>query len=233
MKKALRCCLLFCLSLLLCFPTFSRAKAAPFFFSDDRFQGVFTTENLDAIIEAYELYDGWYWTTPGDVPQTFHGRPEAPGWTWSAEHMEYTGFLEHCYGCRWPIEHVRSVAPGQGGYGECFAFAQFIGYLLSGEINPQGRWNFYYSLEASDGLKVGDIVRMEYYGKEKNYEHSAVVYAIYGEEVVFLQVSGVGFNRISIGQGFSNGKNEQVTSPEEIGKLPGLKISRSALNDGR
>ena len=217
------CALLLCLSA----PKVGRAD---FFFSDERYQGVFTTENLNAIIEEYELYDGWYWTTPGDVPQTFHGRPEAPGWTYSAFHLDYTGYLEHSYGCRWPIEHVRSMAPDRGGYGECFAFAQFIGYLLSGEINPQGRWNFFYTLEAAGGLKVGDIVRTEYRAKEKKYEHSAVVYAISGEEVIFMQVSGVGFNKIAIAQGFPNGKGEQLTVVEDIGRLPGLKISRSALN---
>ena len=122
------------------------------------------------------------------------------------------------------------MAPDQGGYGECFAFAQFIGYLLSGEINPQGRWNFFYSLEAAGGLKVGDIVRTESHTKERNYEHSAVVYAISGEEVIFMQVSGGGFNRISIGQGFPNRKGEQLTVVEDIGGLPGLKISRSEMN---
>ena len=32
---------------------------AAFNFSDERFQGVFTTENLDAMIQEYELFDGW------------------------------------------------------------------------------------------------------------------------------------------------------------------------------
>ena len=41
--------------------SFSQALAA-FSFQDTRFQNVLTTENLDAIIEEYELYDGWYWT---------------------------------------------------------------------------------------------------------------------------------------------------------------------------
>jgi len=233
MKKVSRSMLLFLSAFLLCIAGFAPGNAADFFFSDERFQGVFTTENLDAIIEEYELYDGWYWTTPGDVQQTFHGRPESPGWTWSAEHMEKIAYLERCYGCRWPIDHVRSMAPGQGGYGECFAFAQFIGYLLSGEINPQGRWGFYYSMEAAGGLKVGDIVRMELHTKQKTYEHSAVVYAVNGEEIIFMQVSGVTFNRISIGHGFPNGKGEQLTVLEDLGALPGLKISRCALNDLR
>ena len=51
---------------------------AAYNYKDDRFAGVFTTENLDAIIEEYELYDGWYWTTPANTDQTYHGVPEKP-----------------------------------------------------------------------------------------------------------------------------------------------------------
>lgn len=202
------------------------AGLADFTFSDDRFRGRFTTENLDAIIEEYELFDGWYWTTPANVSQTFHGHPECPGWTSTVEKHERKDFRKGWYGCRWPIDHVREVAPDQGGYAECFAFAQFIGYLLSGEINPQGNWDFYYSTKASGGLRVGDIVRVEYRKNGKQLQHSAVVYAINGEEILFLQVSGGSFNRISVGTGFSDGNVENATSLEEISVIPGLKISR-------
>ena len=40
--------------------------SAPLSFEDTAFQGQFTTENLDRIIEEYELNDGWYWTTRAD-----------------------------------------------------------------------------------------------------------------------------------------------------------------------
>lgn len=205
--------------------TFPKANA-DFSFADTRFQNEFTTENLDAIIEEYELYDGWYWTTQAEVRQDFHGHPETPGWTTSAEQQNRNNYLKGWYGCRWPIDHVRYYAPDRGGYAECFAFAQFIGYLLSGEINPQHNWDFYYSLEASSGLQVGDIVRVEYTKNKHSIYHSAVVYAIYGEEILFLQVSGGNYNRISVGRGFSDGKVENVTSPEKLSEIPGIKISR-------
>ena len=48
---------------------------ADFEFSDERFRDDFSTANLDRIIEEYELYDGWYWTTEADIPQNFHGHP--------------------------------------------------------------------------------------------------------------------------------------------------------------
>lgn len=200
--------------------------SAVFSFSDERFRNNFSTENLDAIIEEYELYDGWYWTTLPDVQQDFHGHPESPGWTSSVEQQNKKNYLRGWYGCRWPIDHVRKTDPYHGGYAECFAFAQFIGYLLSGEINPQHNWDFYYSLKASAGLQVGDIVRVEYMKNKHKVNHSAVVYAINGEEILFMQVSGGNYNRISIGKGFSDGNVSDVTTIEELSDIPGIKISR-------
>ena len=199
---------------------------ADFSFSDSRFLYKMTTENLDAIIEEYELFDGWYWTTPCDVRQDFHGHPESPGWNTTIAEKKLKAFLPGWYGCRWPIDHVRKTSPDRGGYAECFAFAQFIGYLLSGDINPQHHWDFYYSTEASSGLQVGDIVRAEYKIKDREYHHSAVVYAVNGDEILFLQVSGGKYNMISIGKGFSDGNAENYTSLDQISSLSGLKISR-------
>ena len=51
----------------LCFLLSISAASAEFTFSDDRFRGRFTTENLDAIIDEYELFDGWYWTTRANI----------------------------------------------------------------------------------------------------------------------------------------------------------------------
>ena len=215
----------FLLVLLLLFLHTSDSLAA-FSFSDSRFIGNLTTENLDAIIDEYELYDGWYWTTPANVSQNFHGHPECPGWNSTVDTCGLKNYLPGWYGCRWPIDHVRKTAPDRGGYAECFAFAQFIGYLLSGEKNPQHNWKFYYSTEASAGLHVGDIVRVEYKKSGHEYHHSAVVYAINGEEILFLQVSGGSYNRISVGKGFSDGNVENLTTLEEISTLHGLKISR-------
>lgn len=204
---------------------------ADFEFSDDRFAGEFTTENLNAIIDEYELLDGWYWTTRANVTQTFHGVPDCPGWTDTAVN-EYnrTGYRPGWYGCRWASNKVFYTAPSSGGYGECFGFAQFIGYLLSGEVNPHHNWDFYYSLEDAGGLRVGDILRVEYRVKGKKYHHSAVVYAVNGEEILFIQVSSLNYNRISVGRGFSDGNLQDETSIDVISQIPSLKILRSPLN---
>ncbi len=206
------------------------AASASFDFSDDRFRGVFTTENMDAIIEEYELYDGWYWTSRAQVPQTFHGVPDCPGWTDNAVNKHNrTGYIPGWYGCRWGSNYILKEHPVYG-YGECFGFAQFVGYLLDGEMNPHGHWDKYYSMEAAGGLRVGDIVRVEYRARGQEYHHSAVVYAVYGDEVLFLQISSWNYNCISAGSGFSDGNRHDEKSLEAISQIPGLKILRSPLN---
>ena len=88
------CC--FFLVMFLALPFASTALAA-YNFTDDRFAGIFTTENLNAIIEEYELYDGWYWSTLANTAQTYHGIPECPGWTDTAVNRHNrSGLPEAC-----------------------------------------------------------------------------------------------------------------------------------------
>ena len=106
------------------------SASATFQFSDERFQGVFTTENLDRIIEEYELYDGWYWTSPAFVTQTFHGVADMPGWTDTAVNVYHRGsYVRGQFGCRWLANKIIDTK-SYGTFGECFGFASFIGYLL-------------------------------------------------------------------------------------------------------
>ena len=206
------------------------SASAGFEFSDDRFRGSFTTENLDAIIAEYELFDGWYWTTKARVTQTVHGVPDRPGWTDTAVNKyNRTAYVQGWYGCRWRSNFVVAETPTYG-YGECFGFAQFIGYLLDGEMNPHGKWDGYYSLETAGGLRVGDIVRVEYTARGSDYHHSAIVYAVNGDEILFLQISSNNYNRISVGFGFSDGNYRNESSLGVIAKIPGLKIMRSPQN---
>ena len=214
------------LSLSLALLLFFSCACSEFSFSDERFRDVLTTENLNEIIEEYELFDGWYWTTEAGISQTFHGHPESPGWTSSVENAKRKAYRNGWFGCRWPIDRVLKTRPDQGGYAECFGFANFIGYLLSGELNPQHNWDFYYTTEKSGPLLVGDIVHVDYKKNGRIVQHSAVVYAVNGEEILFMQVSGGNYNRISIGCGFSDGNVTDAKSIEEISAIPGLKISR-------
>ena len=205
---------------------------AEFEFSDERFQGVFTTENLDRIISEYELYDGWYWTTRPYIVQSFHGLEEKPGWTDTAVNVfGLTSFVPGYYGCRWNSNNVLPELPALG-FGECYAFASFVGYLLSGEYNPHGHWDRYYSLETSGGLRVGDIVRTEFTGEDnKKYHHSAVVYSVTDDEILFLQASGSNYNQISVASGFSVGNLRDLRTPDDMLKIPDIRIIRSPLNN--
>ena len=210
---------------------FASVSSAGFAFTDERFQGVFTTDNLDRIIEEYELFDGWYWTTPPWIQQDFHGREDSPGWTDSAvNRYNRKSYVRGMYGCRWMANQVYAENSDKYGQGECFGFAQFIGYLLSGEYNPHHNWDCFYSLEASGGLRVGDILRTEFRANGKTYQHSAVVYSVSEEEILFMQVSGSTYNRIRVGAGFSDGYHNSLTTLEEIEKIPNYKICRSPLN---
>ena len=74
---------------------------------------------------------------------------------------------------------------------------------------------------------MGDILRTDY----KN-GHSAVVYSVSDQEILFLQVSGSSYNRISVGSGFLCGYPLGLTTLDEIRKLPAaVTIRRSPLND--
>ncbi len=199
-------------------------------FQDERFQGEFTTDNLDRIIEEYSLFNGWFWTAEGNEIQNFHGHMNCPGWTESSVAIHHLKFRKGWYGCRWGVQRINPEAPSKYGYGECYGFSQFIGYLLSGERNPQHKWPFYYSVEEAGGLKVGDIVRVDYQVDGTDYRHSAVVYAVHGDEITFLQASGSSYNRISVDTGFSDGRVQDVRNLYQIAGLPYLKISRSKLN---
>ena len=75
-------------------------------------------------------------------------------------------------------------------------------------------------------MRAGDIVSVGYTKNKHEYHHSAVVYAVYGDEILFIQVSGSTYNRISVGKGFSDGNVFDARSLEELSVLPGIKISR-------
>ena len=223
---------LFCFLTVLSFLSLSPAYASygTFAFEDERFQGDYSTENLDRIIQEYELYDSWYWTTAPFIVQTFHGAENAPGWTdTSVIRRGGNGYKKNTYGCRWLSNKVIPELPKLG-YGECFGFAQFIGYLLSGEYNLYKNWKVFRNLDAAGGLKPGDVFRTEFEAKGKKYAHSAVVYSVSETEILFMQVSGGTYNRIYVGTGFQDGYHNLPTTAEEISKIPNFKICRSPDN---
>ena len=203
-----------------------------FRFVDTRFRGEYTTENLDAILKAYELNDGWYWVTKADVVQNYHAHENKKGWTQSSKEQAEAKGIEYFYnrgwfGCRWDCNTVQSGVPNASGWGECFGFCQFLGYLLSGEVNPHGKWRQYNNLWEADGLRVGDIIRVEYTDEKGFHQHSAMVYSVTKERVRFVQCSGVSYNQLFINWGFRGAGLGNTTLISDIRKFPGLRIHRA------
>ena len=206
------------------------APPEPVTFEDTRFQGQYTTENLDAIIEEYELYDGWYWSTQRNVMQTYHGQEGKKAWTQTAQELRDPFIYSWgWFGCRWNWDKIDGI-PNEYGWGECYGFAQFLGYLLSGERNPHGHWFLYESVLEAKGLKVGDIVRVEYTDEEGAHRHSAMVYSVDGDTVLYLQAAGGSYNRLYTRRGFTGAGLAGTTSLNDISHAPGLMILRAEEN---
>ena len=111
-----RATLFFLMILLLAGWSFS-ALAEDATFTDTRFQGDYSTENLDAIIEEYELYDGWYWTTQRNVYQDYHGQEEKKGWTQSSkERFDPFIYSWGWFGCRWNWDELNETFSRIRGY---------------------------------------------------------------------------------------------------------------------
>ncbi len=211
----------------------SSALAAEGTFTDTRFQGDYSTENLDAIIEEYDLFDEWYWTTPSGVYQDYHGQENKKGWTQSSEerfHPFY--YTSGWYGCRWNWDTVERSSPNMYGWGECFGFCQFLGYLLSGERNPHRNWPVFNSIRQAHGLKPGDIVRVEYTDEDGTHQHSAMVYKVDEEKqkVLFLQTSGSNYNRMYIRRGFTGAGLGGSMELIDLMICPGVRVMRAEEN---
>lgn len=209
------------------------AHAAEATFTDTRFQGDYSTENLDAIIEEYELYDGWYWTTPLRVYQDFHGQEGKKGWTQtSKERFDPFYYSWGWFGCRWNWDELNDSPPNKYGWGECFGFCQFLGYLLSGERNPHGRWAAFQSVNQARGLKPGDIVRVDFTDERGVHQHSAMVYSVDEKKgkVTYLQVSGSNYNRIYTRRGFTGAGLGGSVDLADLVRCPGLTVLRAEEN---
>lgn len=230
-----RSILIFFMSLLLAagWIPVSRAHAVEGTFTDTRFRGDYSTENLDAIIEEYQLFDGWYWSTLPGVYQDYHGQEGKKGWTQSSkETLDPFVYSWGWYGCRWNWDVVEQADPNLYGWGECFGFCQFLGYLLSGERNPHRYWPTFQSIRQAGGLKPGDIVRVEYTDEKGRHEHSAMVYSVDEENqtALYLQVSGSNYNRLYIRRGFSGAGLSGSDDLVDLINCPGLRILRAEEN---
>ncbi len=88
----------------------------------------------------------------------------------------------------------------QGGR-QCFGFANFIGYKLTGKV-PTSSWTKYTSVaqvEAAGGLQVGDVIRSS--------GHSAMVLTVSGGKITTAECWGGSKNKISVGGKFNGSAN--------------------------
>ncbi len=165
--------------------------------------------------------------------QDFHGHEGKKGWTQtSKERFDPFVYSWGWFGCRWNWDALDDSMPNTYGWGECFGFCQFLGYLLSGERNPHGRWVPFLSVKQAKGLKPGDILRVEYTDETGLHQHSAMVYSVDEEKgkVLFLQVSGSNYNRIYTRRGFTGAGLAGTALLSDIALCPGLRILRAEQN---
>ncbi len=81
---------------------------------------------------------------------------------------------------------------------QCYGFANFIGYQLTGSV-PTSGWTKYSSVtqvENAGGLQVGDVIRSS--------GHSAMVLTVSGSSITTVECWGGNNNKISVG-GYFNG----------------------------
>ena len=164
---------------------------------------VYTTTNISAICNAKNYIDGWYWSY-------------SPSESGAATSYMGSQYRANVYTTRKKVNNGDTSIPVgdkdkngkyyQGyeypkGYWECYAFANYLGYLISG-VNPLNGWLKMSEKDviATGGLRVGDIVRSS--------SHSAMVYSISSDgSVKFVQCAGGYYNRISVNTNFNNKSN--------------------------
>lgn len=130
-----------------------QAKAA----SD--YYGTYTTENLQSICDAYNFKNGYYWS--------YNTTVSGASTKYTASTHKAKTSTSDKYGK--PGETNYKGYSFDGG-SECWGFAGFLGYKLSGIKTPNTKWKKYTSETALGDIRVGDIIR--------HSSHSAVVLTV-------------------------------------------------------
>ena len=77
----------------------------------------------------------------------------------------------------------------------------------------------------------GADLSVEYTYDGEDFCHSAVVYSVDGDTVLFLQAAGGSYNKLRIRRGFHDGHLRYVTSVAKFKKLKHLRVCRSPRNE--
>ena len=156
-----------------------------------------TTGAIQDVCNRYGFKSGAYWTYDySNVEKTKSALDAAATSGYCASSVPYgSGKYRSQYYSGSDTHYGEYIF--QGGR-QCFGFANFIGYQLTGSV-PTSGWKKYSSVaevESVGGLQVGDVIRAG--------GHSAMVLTVSGSTVTTVECWGGNKNKIAIG-GYFNG----------------------------
>jgi len=175
--------------------------------------GVFSTGNLQKILDAYSIKTGYYWgynTKENGAEYSYVANTEVPiTYTWSVNSDKH-GYSPNSdyYGYKYWI--------GNQSFEECWGLAYFLGAKLSG-VEPT-EWNVFYSIDAvnaTGGVRVGDIIR--------GRRHSAIVYKVNNDgSFSVVQCGGSYCNVIDVDSCFGHSTYAGGTGLDTLWKIDDL-----------
>lgn len=155
-----------------------------------------TTSAIKEVCSRYGFKSGAYWTYDyNQVNKTKTALDAAATSGYQASGIPYgSGKYRSKYYSSSDTHYGEYIF--QGGR-QCFGFANFIGYQLTGSV-PTSSWTKYSSVaevESVGGLQVGDVIRAG--------GHSAMVLTVSGSKITTVECWGGSKNKISVGGGFN------------------------------
>lgn len=182
MKKTRRIC---CVILSILFILIACDNITELFMQTAYAETVYTTSQIQTICNNYGFKSGAYWSYNSSTGDSTSYKASSYKANTTSSGDPGTGYVGYYFA---------------GGI-ECWGFAGFLGYQLSGHTNPYATWTKYSSISALDaagGLKVGDILRTN--------THSAMVYSISSDGTIkFAQCCGGEYNKIRVNEGYASG----------------------------
>ena len=159
--------------------------------------GSISTSAIQDVCNRYGFKSGAYWTYDyNGVDKTKSALDAAATSGYRASGVPYgSGTYRSAYYSGSDTHYGEYIF--QGGR-QCFGFANFIGYQITGSV-PTSSWTRYNSVaevEQAGGLQVGDVIRAG--------GHSAMVYKVSGSTIYTVECWGGSKNKISVG-GYFNG----------------------------
>lgn len=152
-------------------------------------ENTFTTDDIEVICNQYQYYHNSYWT--------YKGSGNANSYIASSTPVGTNGYVGYTY----------------GGGSQCWAFARFLGYKLTGASPGYGSNGWENVINSATSFKIGDIV--------EDSSHTAMVYKDLGNGTYeFIQVLGGDNNIIKKSKFYSsNGVNNTFSALKNSNKI--------------